>query len=177
MKKFLMTAFLILAVTTSIVAGSLALYTTRIDDLAEGSVVAKEFILVEGGVDTFVQNVKVAPGETNTWQFSVRNFDGALVSETAMDLAFKVDVKAAEGKEAIAPLTVTVTNDEGAVMGTAVTGTGTISFADIFPLTELGQENVYNVTVARPSGEGDIAYAGSGFGTTIHAAVTGTQKT
>ena len=115
------------------------LYTTRIDDLAEGSVVAKEFILVEGGVDTFVQNVKVAPGETNTWQFSVRNFDGALVSETAMDLAFKVDVKAAEGKEAIAPLTVTVTNDEGAVVGTAVTGTGQsplpTSSAD-----ELGQE-------------------------------------
>jgi hypothetical protein len=175
MKKFLTAAFLILAVTTSIVAGSLALYTTRIDDLAEGSVVAKEFVLVEGGTDTFATNVKVAPGETNTWQFSVRNYEGALVSETAMNLAFAVDVQATEGKAAIAPLTVTVTNEAGDVLGEAVTGTGTISFGDFFALTELGQENVYTVTVTWPSGEGDTAYAGAGYGTTVFVSVTGTQ--
>ena len=76
-------------------------------------------MLVEGGTDTFATNVKVAPGETNTWQFSVRNYEGALVSETAMNLAFAVDVQATEGKAAIAPLTVTVTNEAGDVLGEA----------------------------------------------------------
>ena len=68
MKKILVIAAMILAITTSLIAGSLALYTTKIDDLAEGSVVAKEFVLLEGGTDTFKQSVKVAPSETNEWK-------------------------------------------------------------------------------------------------------------
>lgn len=175
MKKFLSAAFLILAVSVSIVAGSLALYTTRIDDLAEGSLVAKEFVLVEHGADTFKTDVKIAPGEQVQWQFGVRNYNGAVVSETAMDLQVTVRVDAAEGKNAIAPLTVTVTNEDGDTLGLPVTGIGTISFNDAFLLSEDGQEHVYTVMVAWPSGSGDIAFAGAGFGSTITVSVTGTQ--
>lgn len=175
MKKFLTAALLVLAVSVSIVAGSLALYTTRIDDLAEGSLIAKEFVLVENGGDSFKTDVKIAPGEQVQWQFGVRNYQGTVVSETAMDLAFTVNVGATEDKAPIEPLVVTVTNENGDTMGVPVTGTGVISFEDTFPLSANGQEHVYTVTVVWPSSDRDINFAGSGFGNTITVKVTGTQ--
>lgn len=176
MKKVLVIFSLVLALTTSVIAGTLAMYTTRIDSLATGSVVAKEFVLLENGTDTFAQNVKIAPSETQTWQFSVKNYDGAKISETAMALAFKVDVAAAAGKTAIAPLTVTVKDESGNVVGTA-TGTGTINFNDEFALQAQGQAKTYTVTVAWPSNDAvDINYAGANYGTAVGVSVTGTQK-
>ena len=85
MKKALLGFALVLLLTTSVIAGTLAMYTTSIDNLAEGSVVAKEFILTEGGTDTFTKNVKIAPNETVNWQFSVMNYNGSIISETAMN--------------------------------------------------------------------------------------------
>ena len=58
MKKALTIVALVLILSTSVIAGTLAMYTTTIDNIAEGSVVAKEFILVEGGTDTFTKNLK-----------------------------------------------------------------------------------------------------------------------
>jgi len=98
MKKQIITLALTLLLATSVVAGTLAMYTTSIDNLSEGSVVAKEFILSKGGTDTFTQNVKLAPGESEEWQFSVRNYDGNVISETAMDLDFRIDVLLRTGK-------------------------------------------------------------------------------
>ncbi len=176
MKKILVTVAFILLLTTSIAAGTLAMYTTTIDDLAEGSVVAKEFILTEGGTDTFTKNVKIAPGETVDWQFSVKNYDGAVVSETAMNLDFDVDVVAADGKAVIAPLTVTVKDSSGVVVGTA-TGSGTIVFADEFNLAAAGQEKVYTVSANWTSNDAvDINYAGADYGTAVRVSVTGVQK-
>lgn len=176
MKKILLTAAMILIVTTSIIAGTLAMYTTKIDNLATGSVVAKEFILLEGGTDTFMQNVKIAPSDTNTYKFSVKNYSGSIVSETAMNLSFNIAVQAASNKYAIAPLTITVEDATGNQLGSSVTGSGTIQFADNFALSETGQEKTYTVVVNWPSNDTvDSAYAGSGFGTDVNVTVTGTQ--
>lgn len=175
MKKTLITIAMVLVLTTSIISGTLAMYTTTIDNLTEGSVVAKEFILTEGGTDTFVQNVKIAPSETNTWSFSVKNYNGGIVSETAMTLDFNVTVIGADGKSAIAPLVITVKDENDTVVGT-VTGSGTILFDDAFALMASGQEKVYTVTVNWPSNNSvDTNYAGSGFGTAVEISVTGTQ--
>jgi hypothetical protein len=179
MKKTLLIVALVLAITTSIIAGTMAYYTTTLPDLVKGEVVAKEFILLKGGTNTFSEGVKIAPGETVKWDFSVKNFDGNAVSETGMDLDVTVLVEGGE-KKYIYPLTVTVTEKDGAaVLGTMKPGhTGDIKFNDTFKLAEEGQEKVYSVNIEWPwqsAGVNDITYAGSGHGATIKVSVTGTQ--
>lgn len=176
MKKTIITLVLVLLLATSVIAGTLAMYTTSIDALAGGSVVAKEFILTKGGTDTFAQNVKLSPGQSEEWKFSVKNYDGSVISETAMTLDIKVDVTAADGKEAIAPLVVSVKNSDGEIAGT-VTADGTIAFNDEFSLSDIGQEEIYTVSINWPgNGEADINYAGAGYGTKVIVSVTGMQK-
>ena len=138
LKKVLLGTALVLAIAVSVISGTLALYTTKIDNVASGNVVAKQFTLLEDGTDTFVKDVKIAPSETVTWAFSVKNFEKTVVTETAMALAFTVDITAQEGQTAIAPLVVSIKNESGTVVGTK-TGTGTITFKDSFPLKEDGQ--------------------------------------
>ncbi len=176
MKKVLVIVALALVLTTSIIAGTLAMYTTSIDNLATGSVVAKEFILLENGSDSFVQNVKIAPTETVEWQFSVKNYDGSVVSETAMALDFDVNVTAADGKTMIDPLVVTVKDQNGNVVGTK-TGSGLIEYANEFALSATGQTQTYTVSVNWPSDDAvDINYAGADYGAAVAVSVTGTQK-
>lgn len=176
MRKILTIVALVLILSTSVIAGTLAMYTTTIDDIAEGSVVAKEFILVEGGTDTFTENVKIVPSETVNWQFSVKNYNGAVISETGMDLICTIDVIEMNGKNVIAPLVVTVNNANGDSVGT-VTSSGKIEFTDEFELSASGQEKTYTLSVNWPSNNDvDISYAGADYGTAIKVSVTGTQK-
>jgi len=176
MKKIFSIAAMALVVTTAIISGTLALYTTDIDQLAQGSTVAKEFILTEGGTDTFRENVKIAPTETQTWQFSVKNYEGNIVSETAMALDIEVAVTAAEGRKAIEPLVFSVMDSTGNVVGT-VNGEGKLELEDEFALQAQGQEKVYTVSVNWPSNSDvDINYAGAEYGTAVAISVTGTQK-
>jgi hypothetical protein len=176
MKKTFVLIALALVLTTSLLAGTLAMYTTKIDNLAEGSVVAKEFILAKGSTDSFTKNVKIAPGETVNWQFSVKNYNGTVVSETGMNLDCNIAVAAADGKNAIAPLVVTVKNAAGTTVGT-VTASGQIHFTDDFPLNANGQEKTYTVSVNWPSNDStDANYAGAAYGTAVKVSVTGTQE-
>ncbi len=176
MKRILIIIALGLIISTSVLAGTLSMYTVKLDNLAEGSAVAKEFILEEGGTYTFGENVKSGPGERVKWKFSIKNYKGKLVSEAAMDLDFKVYIDDAPGRSAIAPLVVTVKDEYGDTMGSN-RGTGTIRFTDGFRLEEEGQENVYTVLIEWPSNDGiDMGYAGKDFGTAVRVSVTGTQK-
>jgi len=176
MKKVLTIIALALIFSTSVIAGTLAMYTTTIDNIAEGSVVAKEFTLVKGGTDTFTENVKIAPSETVDWQVSVKNYDGSIISETAMDLNFAVDVMAENGKSVITPLVATVKNSDGDIVGT-LNSSGKIEFNDEFALSASGQEKTYTVSVNWPSDNTvDISYAGANYGTAVKVSVTGTQK-
>jgi uncharacterized GH25 family protein len=176
MKKTLIIVALVLVLSASIIAGTLAMYTTSIDTLAEGSVVAKEFILTENGSDTFTNNVRIAPTETVNWQYSVKNYDGAVVSETAMALDFNVDVKAADGKAMIDPLVVTIKDENGNVVGTT-TGSGAIQYDSEFALNADGQQKTYTVSINWPSNDAaDINYAGANYGAAVTVSVTGTQK-
>ena len=106
MKKTLVLLSLVLAIALSVLSGTLAVYTTTIA-LAVGNVVAKEFILLENGYDTFEENVKIAPKEKVEWTFSVKNYKGNIVSETAMDLDFTVNIAASTGRSN-SPLIVTI---------------------------------------------------------------------
>lgn len=170
---------LISIICLSLISGTFALYTITLDNLAEGDVVAKEFILLEDGEDTFEQNVKIAPTETVEWAFAIKNYSGTIVSETAMDLDIRVDIGAAEGKNAIDPLKVSLVREDGedGVVVGECTGVGTLEAEDEFALSDEGQSRTYKVVIEWPSNdEVDINYAGYGFGNALSVSVTGTQK-
>lgn len=172
MKRTLIIVALVLVITTSIIAGTLAMYTITIDDLAEGSVVAKEFVLKPGETNSFEENVKIAPGETEEWEFSVRNYDGDIVTETDMDLEFKVELKNVAGKDAIEPLVFTVEDEDGVLeLEDGV-------FFDEFD-KDVKKEKTYTVTVKWPwetDGVDDKDFAGAGHGTAVKVSVTGIQQ-
>lgn len=174
MKRVLALVALVLVISISLVAGTLAKYVVTIDDLAEGSVVAKEFILSPGGKINFEKDVKIAPGETVEWVFSVRNHDGEIVSETDMELKFIIDVAAAAGKEHIKPLWVEVKDSSGNSIGKLQYETMTFG-GDQFTANKK-EEIVYFVSIHWPSDDQvDIDFAGSNYGTAIKVSVTGTQ--
>lgn len=167
MKKTVLILALLLVMAGSLTAGTLAMYTTTVDNLAQGSVTAKEFVFTGEGTDSFAQGVKIAPTETVTWQFDVRNYSGAVVTETDLYYKLTFDVHASAGKTAIAPLSVSVKDESGNVAG-STTGVGTLEVLGKFPLAEAGQMHAYTVEVYWPSNDSvDIDYAGNAYGTTV----------
>lgn len=180
MKKTITIIAMILAISVSLIAGTMSYYTITIDKLAEGSVVAKEFILKEEGSDTFQENVKIAPGEKEVWTFVVKNFDGNAVSETVMDLDFSVALSANGIKGMIQPLEISVAKFDSSETPVKIDEIeeedNDFSFTDRFELAEEGQTHKYQVTVSWPfEGKDDIKYAGADFGTALSVSVTGTQ--
>jgi hypothetical protein len=175
MRKFVFSLILILTMAGSIVAGTLAMYTTSIDNLAEGSVVAKEFVFVGEGTDSFRQGVKIAPSETVRWQFKVKNYEDHVITETDLFYKLTFNVAASAGKSAIAPLTVTVKDLQGNVLN-SVTGVGAFDVLGSFPLSENGQERDYVVELHWPSNDSvDINYAGGDYGTTVNVDAAASQ--
>lgn len=175
MKRILLISILTLLVTGSMLAGTLAYYSTGIDELAAGSFVAKEFIFLGEGTDSFEEGAKIAPSETVTWPFSVKNYDGNIVTETDLYYRLTLHVTATEGKSAIAPLEVSITDAQGNVINTVV-GTGTFDLYGGFPLAEAGQDRGYAVVIHWPEGgENDSDYAGENFGNTIRVSALARQ--
>jgi hypothetical protein len=175
MKKVILVLLMVLTMASSLVAGTLAKYTTSIDKLADGSVVAKEFIFTGAGTDTFQQGVKIAPSETVNWKFKVKNYSNSIVTETDMYYKLTLNVAASAGKSAILPLKVIVRDSSGNVLN-SVTGIGSFDVYGSFPLSEYGQEKEYSVDITWPKdGTSDIKYAGSQFGTSINVQATASQ--
>lgn len=175
MKKFLIGSIMVLIMASSLVAGTLAMYTTSIDDLASGSVTAKEFIFTGVGTDTFRQGVKIAPSETVRWNFKVRNYENTIVTETDLYYRLTFNIRPAENKSAIKPLVVTVRDVEGKVLN-SVTGTGSFDVTGSFMVSEVGQEKDYIVEIFWPGdGKNDINYAGEKYGTSITVDATASQ--
>ncbi len=175
MKKIIFILSLVLIMASSIVAGTLAMYTASIDNLAEGGVVAKEFVFVGEGMESFQQGIKIAPGETVRWQFKVKNYKNHIITETDLYYKLTFNVLASAGKSAIQPLTVTVKTPDGNIRGSA-TGVGTFDVLGSFPLSEIGQEQNYTVEISWPgNGNADINYAGSNYGTSVNVDARASQ--
>jgi hypothetical protein len=168
MKKTTIILILLLVMVSSVTAGTLAMYTTSIDDLAQGSVVAKEFVFTGEGTDSFAQGVKIAPTETVNWQFDVKNYSGHMITETDLYYKLTVNVHATSGKKAIAPLRVTIKDESGKTVG-STTGVGKFDILGEFPLSQTGQDETYTVELNWPSNDSvDIDYAGDAYGTTVN---------
>lgn len=91
MRKSVRILILVLMLFTSLTAGTLAVYTSRID-LTPVTIAAKRFVLGvnQGGQDEF--SLQIGPGELVSYQFVVtnENTDGE-VSEVDMDLIINAD--------------------------------------------------------------------------------------
>jgi len=94
MRKVVRLLILFLMLITSLTAGTLAVYTSRID-LAPVTISAKRFVLGvnQGGQDEF--DLRIGPGELVSYQFDVtnQNSEGG-VSEVDMDLQIEADFSA-----------------------------------------------------------------------------------
>ena len=165
MKKTLLIVALVLAITTSIIAGTMAYYTITLDELVEGEVVAKEFILEGKNTSTHQESVKIAPGESQKWTFNIKNFEGDDVTETDMDVTIDVTTP-----DTNAPLEISVTLD-----GSEITSGDEIS--ELFTANN-PEIKKFTVTVEWPwetDGVDDIDFAGQNLGT-LSVSVTGTQS-
>ena len=129
-KRIITISLLVLAILSSLLAGTMAYYTTSIE-IAAGSVTAKEFIFLSEQIKTFTLNEKIAPSETVNWSFKVMNYDERAVTETAQYYKLTFDVKAAEGKKAIEPLLVIVKDENNNTLK-KVKGTQSFEILDEF---------------------------------------------
>lgn len=190
MKKVLIISAMALAIATSMVAGTLAVYHVELPTISEGSVIAKSFQLDGAGDDNFKDEVKIAPTETITKIFTVSNFKNGVATETPMKVDIDVNLDATANKTAIPYLTANVykvTDTTETLVGNTITnGVGTISFEDGFSLAAQGQTYTYKVVVEWPNINGrndtnkdgisdDLDYAGETYGNTITVDVSGTQ--
>jgi len=171
MKKTLTIIALILAITVSLIAGTMSYYTITLDEVAGGSVVAKEFILLEDGQDTFEENVKIAPGEKLDWKFAIRNYDKDTVTGTDMKVDVLVEVAAAAGKDAIVPLTVVVGNDALELVKIKLDGNGEgKQILTYHTKADVKSLRKFTVSVRWPWESGaydDIDYAGAGSNSSV----------
>ncbi|MDD3540794.1 MAG: hypothetical protein PHG57_05995 [Eubacteriales bacterium] len=173
MKKTLLIVALVLAITTSIIAGTMAYYTITLDDLVKGEVVAKEFILEGENTSTHQESVKIAPGESLEWTFNIKNFDANdAVTDTDMDVTIDVDLQdLVEVNDITVPLEVSYTLD------TSVVASEDGTFSKLFTAGENATKTL-TVTVEWPwetEGVDDIDFAGQNLGT-LSVSVTGTQS-
>ena len=166
---------LILAIMSSVIAGTLANYTISIDTLAYGSAVGKEFVFLEDGMDSFANSVKIAPGETIQWQFAVKNYTDSVVTETDMYYQLSFNVKASTNKQAIAPLMITVKDENNNTVGT-LAGTGTLTATGAFVLSNVGQSDAFTLLIYWPQNDAvDNNYAGTEFGSSISVSALASQ--
>ncbi|HPX93705.1 MAG TPA: hypothetical protein PK646_05125 [Bacillota bacterium] len=179
MKKTISIIALVLAITVSLIAGTMSYYTITLDEVAGGSVVAKEFILMEDETIEKTFNEKIAPGETVNLVFAVKNFNANAVSETKMDVSFKLALGENGDLEEIAPLKIkevskhkgTWWDKDGLTFENGI-------YTDKQFLPAEATTRVYRVTVEWPWGTADddaIQYAGAGHGSALTVTVTGTQ--
>ncbi|UWG95381.1 cellulose-binding domain-containing protein [Dehalobacter sp. DCM] len=175
MRKIILLSILLLTILSSVVAGTLAMYTTSIDNLADGSVVAKEFIFLGDGTDTFQQGIKIAPSETVSWRFKVKNYQNQVITETDLYYKLTFNVQSSPGKNAITPLKVIIKDGNGNTLN-SIDGVGTLDVLGTFPLAAAGQFKDYIVEIQWPGNrQNDINYAGSNFGTTVNVAAVASQ--
>ncbi len=93
MKKFILTVALVLAVVTSLVAGTMAAYTQQLDTTS-AAITTKTFSIKGNMSDSFSEAIKVAPGETIEYKVEIKN-DG----EVNAKLNVGAEILAADGNE------------------------------------------------------------------------------
>lgn len=172
MKKTLLMGAMALAIVTSMVAGTLAVYSKNFN--FEGNVSAKKFY-VDASSEVANPDITIAPNETASWEFEVTNTDGTIVS--AVDMSTNITVTLPNGFKDI---NATLKDAEGNVLGTGVAnnnGTININGADFTaatPKTDKYTLEFHWNGSADNANDTALGEAGTSSGFTV--TVTGTQK-
>ncbi len=150
MKKFLLTAALILALVTSLTAGTMAAYTSNVDTITGVSVTTKTWDVKAEAKDTkFTMNVNLAPGDKAEYTITVKN---------ASEVSATIDMEAALAKNAPAGLTISCDTNAKIVLG-------------------VNQSKIYKFTVEYDYDEGKIAGAATTFDIKLNATSVDEGKT
>lgn len=148
MKKTLFMGALALTIATSMVAGTMAVYT-HADTLAGGNedtVSAKKFYINSTATDKI--NIKLAPGNEEFWDFQVTNYKENIITEVPMDLKLKVDLKNAEALPDLVCTLYRVDGDKNVALasGTRTDGSTTIELEKLGEFAaNIKKDNTYKL--------------------------------
>lgn len=152
MKKFLLTAALVLALVTSLTAGTMAFYSTEIATISD-SITTKEFeITADKRSDSYIaKDLEIAPGDSITYHVNVTNG-----SEVSADTLFNAKLVTASNEAVTFPgMNVVVTKKVGGSVDNTTTETsttvGTTSYVKAYMRADT--VDAYEVTVTWPFGE------------------------
>lgn len=123
-KKPLLFALLALAIVTSLAAGTLAIYTKKVD--LAGDVQVKKFAFdAKGGNGTEVTSVKLAPTESQTTDFEVTNYEkDSPPAEVDLDYVITVDIQ--ETAKTMIGLRAELLGEDGNPLSVLVNASGTV---------------------------------------------------
>ena len=165
MKKSLVLILLALIIVSSMVSGSLAVYTTS-QEITSGDISAKLLIFEINKISGFDQSLEIAPTESYTYIFNVTNTKGYAVSQVPIDATITVSLGAADGKTAIGNLVAAIYSDGAKVADIpVVNGVGSIDLTEHFNLTAETIE--YEVVISWVSSSNDNLYMGSSYGSVL----------
>ena len=151
-KKTLILSAASILLLGGLVSGTFAIYQSQVN-VAKGNVNTKEFYFLEGGNDTFNLDWSLAPGESQTTQIAVKNFDGAKVSQVDMDVYFNVNLEGeladmvdAEGNKLLTYTLVTSGDAFKANVPETITADFTVSLSDKATLEVMGKTASFSIT-------------------------------
>ena len=175
MKKFLLTASLLLLIATSVISGTLASYNVRLEPFEEDAVTAKSFVLTgEKTSDTLIGKAqKIAPGEKKEITFSVSNQNGSIVTETNMNVFINIAIS--ENGESISPLTYKLykADDETTILAES---DQSFEYAGLRFEGGIGKTENFVLVIEWPHNDAiDTNFQGDSFGNNIQITVSGIQ--
>lgn len=165
MKKVFTLVLLALIVATSLVTGTLAIYTVEAPELTGGDIIAKQFVFTSAGKEGFSSDVKIAPTERVIKEFTVANYNGDIVSETGMLVTITVEVAGG-----IEPLSIEVKGGLGEQ--SVIQNNGTTSTIELTIPANQKALRSFRVIVIWESTNNDIDFMGETSYITVTATAT-----
>ncbi|MCE5187840.1 MAG: hypothetical protein LLF75_01445 [Eubacteriales bacterium] len=157
MKKLLLTVALVLAVVTSLVAGTMAAYTQTLDETSN-PITAKTFNLTDSMSANYKQDLKVAPGGTYSYTVTIEN-DG----EVDAIIKMNASLANATGKTAIQGLVVNGISGLSNISGTVASDGKSVALTTVGNSTsgvlKAGQSATITFNLKWPYVDSDAANA------------------
>lgn len=175
MKKALLITLALMLVVSSMVYGSLAVYTVN-EEITSGGFTAKTIVLSLDKGGDFDAAVKIAPAEAHEYFFSVSNASGGAVSEVEIDATITVALTAANGKRSIENLAAALYENGQKLCDIPLEGgEGSVELERYFGLEAKTLD--FSVVVTWVSSDNDIEFQGAEFGNAVTVRATGVQRT
>ena len=171
-KKKLLLTLLALAIVTSVTAGTLAIYTKEVTLHADVQI--KKFAFAAVGNDSINKPIKLAPKESQAYNFDVTNFEGANGAASEVPLNYSISVKFEDANTKMPGLSATLYKGSELIKTTT---SGSLSYDDKTPAGDATTHS-YKLVIAW-DGDGDHNTAGKNVPKTdgLNIIVNATQDT